>query len=161
MLKRIVQYLTVSVIGLAVVGAVWFTFASPYKLYVVQTGSMGDTIPSKSAVIVRTGEYHAGQVITFRAHNETITHRLVRILPDGTIITKGDANTSADSTRVPVADIIGEVVLSQRDVGWWLIYVTRPGNMVAILLLIFVVRHLWKLDDRPEASAPHRPLIAA
>ena len=46
----------------ACVLALYLTGAVPYRVYVVHTGSMSPTIPSRSAVVVREGSYHVGQV---------------------------------------------------------------------------------------------------
>ena len=45
----------------------------PYQMYIVHTGSMSPTIPSRSAVIVKKGAYSLGQVIAF--HNRTASSR--------------------------------------------------------------------------------------
>ncbi len=68
----------------------------PYKIYVVHTGSMIPTIPPKSAVIVKEGVYHVGQVISFHTVNGIVTHRLVKRNADGTLVTKGDGNRTVD-----------------------------------------------------------------
>lgn len=153
MLKRIVTSVALAFAVLLLVGAAYFAYASPYKLYVIHTGSMGQTIPPRSAVVVHQGVYHVGQVISFTTHGETVTHRLLRIRSDRTIVTKGDANASADPSYVPVTNIIGEVVLAPREVGWWFIFLGQPANIVALLLLMFGVRFLWKLDE----TAPKAP----
>ena len=111
--------------------------AIPYKAYVVHTGSMSPAIPSRSAVIVRTGEYHIGQPVTYVVHNTVITHRLESIDADGNITTKGDANRSVDPWHPPKSNIIGGVVAAPRYVGWLLVFLGRtPTGALSILLLL-------------------------
>ena len=138
--------------ALFVAAGAYFVCLSPYKLYVVHTGSMGQTIPTKSAVVVRKGTYHVGRVITFTSNGNTVTHRLLQVRPDSTIVTKGDANASADPSNAPRANIVGEVVLAPRELGWWLVYFGHPINLVAVLLLCFGVRFLWLLDKPTESA---------
>ena len=78
----------------------------PYRVYVVHTGSMIPTIPPESVVVVREGEYHVGEVISFVEHGNVVSHRLMAIHPNGTITTKGDGNRTADPWHVPVSHII-------------------------------------------------------
>ena len=77
------------------------------RTYVVHTGSMTPAIPIKSAVLVEERSYHVGQVISFRESGAVVTHRFVGLNPDGTLITKGDANTTVDPWKTTRADVIG------------------------------------------------------
>ena len=64
---------------------------------------------------VSAGSVSAGDVITFRAPNDTVvTHRVLgRTAGDApTFITQGDANPTPDPDMVPSAAVIGRVVFS-------------------------------------------------
>ena len=111
----------------------------PYRVYVIHTGSMSPAIPPRSAVLVRTGEYRVGQVITFREHGLIVTHRLVAFDRDGTAITKGDADRSPDPWRVPRANIIGGVVVAPQLVGFALVYLRQPLGLASIALAFLAV----------------------
>lgn len=133
----------------------------PYKVYVVHTGSMSPTIPSKSAVVVQEHQYHVGEVIAFTEHGTIVTHRLVAIHSNGTITTKGDANRTVDPWRdVHTSDIIGGVVAAPHMVGYYLTYVKNPEGIASIvvgLLCFWQICSLWmlgkELDEDPTAKA--------
>jgi len=46
----------------------------PYKVYLVHTDSMEQTIRPGSLVLVREDQYHVGQVITFKVNGLIVTH---------------------------------------------------------------------------------------
>jgi len=117
----------------------------PYKVYVVHTGSMSPTIPSKSAVIVREEQYEIGQVITFTASGQRTTHRLVSINADGFAITKGDANETADPWRIPPGQIIGGVVAAPRELGYWIVYLRNPVGLASVLVSVVGTWQIWAI----------------
>ena len=131
-----------------------FTGALPYKVYVVRTGSMGNTIPPKSAVIVREGEFRVGEVVTFKVNGSPVTHRLLAIHADGTIDTKGDANRTMDPWHVPTSAIIGHVVAAPRMVGYWLIYLKSPMGIASILLFCLLI---WQIVTFPATREEDLP----
>jgi signal peptidase len=151
MLKQVAIRTVLAITLVVVAGLAYFVFLSPYKLYVVHTGSMGQTIPSRSAVIVHMGEYHTGQVISFRVNGEVVTHRLMAIRSDGTITTKGDANTTVDPWHPPKENIIGGVVMAPRMLGWWLYYLFRSIGGISVLAAIALICLLWSSDKKPIA----------
>lgn len=132
----------------------------PYRVYVVHTGSMTPTIPSTSAVLVRTGTYHVGQAISFDEQGGVITHRLVRISADGTITTKGDANATNDPWHPRTTAIIGGVVASAPTVGYWLFFLRNPLGLACIFLGALVCWQLWALTntdtDTPDVAPSNR-----
>jgi len=133
-----VKLLTLPVLA-ATLLVLYATGSIPYRVYVIHTGSMSPTIPSRSAVLVRTGRYRVGQVITFREHGVTVTHRLVGFDGAGAAITKGDADRSPDPWRVPRANIVGGVVLAPHLAGFALVYVRQPLSLASILLAFLAV----------------------
>lgn len=130
---------------------VYLTGVMPYRVYVVHTGSMSPTIPSRSAVLVRQGRYHLGQVITFHVNGTTVTHRLVAFNGDGTVSTKGDADRSRDPWRVPRSDIVGGVVLAPHFAGFALVYLRQPLGAASILLAFLAV---WQTAGLARALQP-------
>jgi len=120
----------------------------PYKIYVVHTGSMSPAITSRSAVIVHEHEYTLGQPISFYAHGEVITHRLVGINSDGTIDTKGDANATIDPWHVPASAIIGGVIAAPTEVGYWLTYLKNPAGLASILFSVLACWQIWSFSGR-------------
>lgn len=117
----------------------------PYKVYVVHTGSMSPTIPSESGAIVQQHQYRAGDVIAFTEHGTVITHRLVAIAPNGTIVTKGDANRTVDPWRLRRANIIGRVVAAPRRLGYLLTYVKTPEGWASIVVALMCIWQTWAI----------------
>lgn len=147
------------VVAMAVVIAALFGLGlTPYKLYVIHTGSMSPTIPSKSAVIVHKDDYHLGQVIVFRTNDgSVITHRLIAIGPDDTITTKGDADRSVDPWHPPKRNIIGGVILAPRGLGWMLYYLFRTTGGLSLVLFIICIWLAWSVANTycPQHKQPH------
>jgi signal peptidase len=125
--------------------AVFICGALPYRVYVLHTGSMSPTIAPKSAVIIEKGHYHVGEVVTFTESGLTVTHRLVSINAAGLITTKGDANASADPWHVPKSQIIGGVVATMPEVGYWLVYLKSPLGAASVLLALLAIWQIWAL----------------
>lgn len=118
--------------------------------YAVTGGSMEPTIESGALVFVHdTGDYAAGDVVTFTRSGETITHRVVRETADG-YVTRGDANDDADDWRVTDDQVAGEVVASVPRYGGLLAFVgTATGYVVTVLVPVVVLsvmelRALWR-----------------
>jgi signal peptidase I len=96
---------------------------------VILSGSMEPRIHVGDIVVTRTipaANLTKGQVITVKDPDhpaKTRTHRLLSREADGTLVTKGDANRDADSSRVSVDDVLGLGVIRVPYVGrpaYWL-----------------------------------------
>lgn len=82
----------------------------------VVSGSMEPSISEGDYIIVRraeASELKEGDIICFYSKDSSIygmpnTHRIIRILPNGSFVTKGDANNSEDETPVSPDMIIGK-----------------------------------------------------
>jgi signal peptidase I len=153
--KQLKKVLLVSV-PLVVVAAlvVFISGVVPYKVYVLHTGSMSPTIAPRSAVIVHEHQYHVGEVVTFVENGQTVTHRLVSINAAGLTTTKGDANATADPWHVPKSQIIGGVVATMPEVGYWLVYLKSPLGAASVLLALVAIWQIWALGASASASAP-------
>ena len=122
----------------------------PYQAFVVQTGSMEPMVPPASLVVVETGRYDVGQVITFHKGSELVTHRLIGVNADGSLTTKGDANASVDPSTISRSDVIGGVVYSPAGIGFWVMYFHNPMTIVALALWLVAAWLLW--PTRPPVS---------
>lgn len=156
-----VGLLVIAVLAVATTLVLYETGKLPYKVYIVHTGSMTPTIPSKSAVLVEEGSYRVGEAVSFvEEHGNVVTHRLMAIHPDGTIVTKGDANPTADPWHhLTTADIIGKVVAAPHMAGYYLYCAKSVPGIIAILvclLIIWLVCEVWvlakRMDEDPTAS---------
>ncbi len=86
-----------------------------HRLYIVDSGSMSPTINLNSMIVVeelRPEEVAVGDIITYYGHNKSsrITHRVMDIEDNGTLITKGDANEVDDPIPLEAEKVIGKVV---------------------------------------------------
>jgi signal peptidase I len=133
----------------------------PYRIYVVHTGSMVPTIPPKSAVIVKEGAYHVGQVISFETVNGVVTHRLVKRNADGTLVTKGDANQTVDpGAPLQPTQVIGGVVAAPRLVGYWLLYLKNPTGMASLIMTIVCLWLIYSLTTAYDKRAQQKSAAA-
>lgn len=131
----------------------------PYRVFIVHTGSMEPTISSRSAVIVEQHIYRVGQPISFYEQGGVVTHRLIRVNSDGTAVTKGDANQTADPWTIKTSSIIGGVVANPPELGYWLMYLKNPLGLLSVLLSAIVCWQLFSLsahDCDPEETPKRR-----
>ena len=129
----------------------------PYRVYIVHTGSMEPTITPRSAVIVEQHVYKVGQPISFYEQGGVVTHRLIRVNADGTAITKGDANQTADPWTIKTSAIIGGVVANPPELGYWLMYLKNPLGLASILLSAIVCWQLLSLGKHPGEPTEKAP----
>ena len=94
---------------------------------VVSSGSMSPDLMPGDVISYRPGvDPLAGQVVLFQdpgQPEQLVSHRVQRVLPDGSLITRGDANPTPDSTPVPRPNYLGTARLRVPWVGlpvlWW------------------------------------------
>ena len=148
-------------VGLVVLGLLTVALLSlPFQLYAVRTGSMEPAFGSRDLVLVHKGVWQRGQPITFTHNGEVITHRLVSVNPDGTFVTKGDANKSPDPWVVQPRETIGAVVASVPQLGYWLVYLKSIAGLGSVICALVGTRVLWsiarELDDEPDENIDDR-----
>jgi len=92
-----------------------------YSLFRVVTGSMEPAVPVGSLLVCKSTpieEIGQGDIVCFHSLNpkilgKVITHRVIAVEKDADgapmLVTKGDANLSADSERVTQTNLIGRV----------------------------------------------------
>jgi len=123
-----------------------------HQFYAVATGSMSPTIPTKSLVVVDPGHYQLGEPITFTHKGALITHRYVGVNADGTLVTKGDANRTPDPFEVRPADVLGGVVASPAQLGYWLVYLKNPAGLGSVVLFMMLTYQIWVLFREPDSG---------
>lgn len=124
LIKRIVLITAAAVLAITVALTVYIAVCSANgkvaevfgtSVLRVVSGSMEPSIGEGDYIIVRkidAAELEAGDIICFYSLDSEIygmpnTHRILRILPDGRFVTKGDANKTEDDTAVSADRIIG------------------------------------------------------
>lgn len=133
----------------------------PYRVFVVQTGSMSPTYPSESAVFVKVHEPQPGKPISYYQHNTVITHRWVGTNADGTLQTKGDANETVDPSSLNKADVIGGVVGGVAKLGYWIMYFKNPFGIASIVCLSISVWLLWPFLRKQEGDSAEGSSVQA
>jgi len=118
---------------------------------------MKPTIPPKSAVVVKKGEYRLGQVVAFDTPYGVVTHRLVKVNPDGTLGTKGDANQTVDPRSLPRDKVIGGVVAAPKSLGYWLVYIKNPAGFASIVLTIVLLWLAYSVTMDLANAEPRKP----
>lgn len=114
------------------------------KPYVIVSGSMEPFIPTGSLIYtIKKNEYSIGDVVTFVAGNEFITHRIVKELVIGReryFSTKGDANGFTDFDLVHEESIIGSITTILPSVGKIVeFYKTPQGLLLGTLVSLVIV----------------------
>lgn len=99
-----------------------------------------------------------GQVVLVRdpaSPSRLLSHRVRKILPDGSIITAGDANKRPDSTPVPLSQVLGFGRLRIPAIGlpliWW-----REHQYQALLIASLSLLITARLATLP-LPPPRRP----
>ncbi|MBR1824588.1 MAG: signal peptidase I [Ruminococcus sp.] len=109
----------------------------------VVTGSMEPSIHVGDYIIVEktdTDTLEAGDIISFYSEQSDIngllvTHRIAEVEPDGSFVTKGDANPVTDSVTVRPERIVGKYTGKAR----FFIWVSTFANIRKILLLAVMI----------------------
>jgi len=135
-----------------------FDFPGNYKLYSVMSGSMEPAIGVGSVVLIKPQEsYLPGDVVTVKDTEnprEPVTHRIQSIeeaTGGAIIVTKGDANESADSGQRLQKDILGKVQLSVPHVGYIVSFgKTRDGLIFLVIIPVTIIIYSELLTIKNE-----------
>lgn len=113
-----------------------------YTVFQVITGSMSDTINPKDIVIVKlTDNVKTNDIITFRAGDDFVTHRMIGTEGEK-IITRGDANNSQDAP-ISKNQIVGKVVFIVANVAIWMNVIKEPIVIATIIITIIVIKLMF------------------
>lgn len=113
--------------------------------YVVLSGSMSPSLRVGDVVVATpatAADLTPGRIGVFAEHGRIIVHRVQRDLPDGSLITKGDANPAADSTPVLASAVRGEARLRLPLIAlpayWWKTRAWAPAAGTVLLALALI-----------------------
>ncbi len=126
--------------------------------YAVRTGSMQPTILAGSICFVNQRvpfeEIREGDIIAFKAGEILVTHRAVRIEPDG-ITTKGDANNTEDAMKISGEQYIGKTIFWIPYLGELLLSArtqkgrsTLAGGLVIFILVGFLENKISNQNEK-------------
>ena len=149
------------------------------SLLKVVTGSMEPSLQVGDYIYIRktpAGELAAGDIITFRSeepdiYGKLVTHRIIEVSPDGTFITKGDANTAADGKAVRADQIYGRYAGKARFYRWIGSFADRKKLLLIAVMIpmlaaaVYEVRTISRITysavrkKREAAAEEHEALI--
>lgn len=150
----------VAAAALATVGGLLLWSLLPHALglqsHVVVSNSMQPRIASGDVVLTQraaAGDLHPGQVVLFadpEGGRRLMLHRLVDVAEGGALVTRGDANQSADSTPVPAGCVRGLARLRVPYVGLPVLWrhQGQAGRVVALLVLLTAAAAVVRGDRR-------------
>lgn len=107
------------------------------KAYVVESGSMEPSIPTRGLVLTLPSKtYSIGDVITFeQKKGDVVTHRLYENLSTKEYKTKGDANEDLDVGTVSSDQVVGKVVLVIPGVGKAVNSAKTPQGFILLVIV--------------------------
>lgn len=141
-----------------------------YRVLRIETGSMEPTLHVGECIIIKSCDPAAlrkDDIISFYSEDEEIkgllvTHRIYEVCPDGTFITKGDANTVTDIPVQP-ENILGVFERKSAFYSWvssfgdtrklLLLFVMIPLSFISILELRSLIRLGKEVHEESEENA--------
>lgn len=106
-----------------------------YQDYVVLSGSMEPTLPVGSLTYVSDvpfDQVEEGDIIAYTAGDDFVTHRVQEVTHEG-LVTKGDANQSADITYCTASNYVGTVIVCIPVLGYLVSYGFSFAGKIAFL----------------------------
>lgn len=130
----------------------------------VVSGSMEPSIHSGDYIIIEKtdcSELKAGDIICFYSHDSAIygmlnTHRIVRILDDGSFVTKGDANSAEDPSTVTSDTIVGKYTGKVRFLRWLNSFASAKKLILAAVVIVMSATAVYEVITIAKVSAECR-----
>lgn len=134
---RGVQIFILALIVAVVVGMFSLVTVLDMKPYVVVSGSMEPELPVGSICLIDSAdkEPKAGEIISFKAGDAVVTHRVVTVTDEG-YVTKGDANDGVDPGIVKSEQIVGTYAADIPYAGYAVMFLRTMKGI--ILTMTFV-----------------------
>ena len=112
-----------------------------YKAYVITTDSMKPGINAGDVVVttkMKEEKIRIGDIITFKADGEYITHRIIEIR-ENEFITKGDNNNVADSYKITYEDIEGSKIIRIPFLGNGILLFEQKIYIIILIILVLLI----------------------
>ena len=129
---KVIQAMLLAVTVSLILGLGFLIVILDINPYVIVSGSMESELPVGSVCLVdcQQKEPGVGDIISYKAQDAIITHRVIEKTDDG-YITKGDNNSVADPGIVKPKQIFGTVICSIPKVGYAVMFMrTLKGIML-------------------------------
>lgn len=139
--------------GLFVVALVliWPAALGGKTSYVVVTGkSMEPTLHAGDFVVLRSGEYDVGDVVSYEPFEDIpaqVIHRIIDTKTDGTLILQGDNNSFIDPYFPTAQEVTGKLLFSVPKIGavTWML-----GNPLVWGSLLLIAGALFLYEGKPK-----------
>lgn len=130
----------------------------------VVSGSMEPSVHNGDYIVIEkteSSELAEGDIICFYSHDSAIygmlnTHRIVRVLDDGSFITKGDANNIEDPVAVTADTIIGKYAGKVRILRWLNSFASAKKLILAAVVIIMSATAIYEVITIAKLSAECR-----
>ena len=162
---KTVLFFAVVFFALLVIASI-IPFPNGLRMFVVKSGSMAPKIKSGDLIFDKKQDtYSINDIITYTPKVEskdieTITHRIIDE-KDGNFITKGDANTSADSDSVTPKQIKGKYLLRVPYFGYLVAFVKTPPGLIFLIVIpgtIIVYNEMQKIINEVKTIREQKKL---
>lgn len=120
--------------------------------YVIVSGSMEPELPVGSLCFIdcQQKEPETGDIISYKAGDSVITHRVIEVTDEG-YVTKGDANNSKDPGIVKQKQVFGTCVFSIPKAGYAVMFFRSLKGIVLTITFVICFGILGRLiENRRE-----------
>ena len=161
--KIVKRIFDVLFIGLIILLSCYFIFRNMgiIEIYQVETGSMESGIHVGDYVLIcRKDRYVIGDIVTYKKSDYFITHRIIKSIQGNKVITKGDANNTADE-EIDMDAIVGKVIY----IGGLLnIVINYKYGIVSFMLGLYLlscysVKKGDKVEEKEDKTCEHEDVV--
>ena len=146
---KVIQAMLLAVTVSLILGLGFLIVILDINPYVIVSGSMEPELPVGSVCLVdcQQKEPEVGDIISYKAKDTIITHRVIK-KTDGGYITKGDSNSVADPGIVKSKQIFGTCVASVPKVGYAVMFMRTLKGIVLIAIGVVCFGLIGRLLER-------------
>lgn len=121
-----------------------------FGLTVVLSGSMESELSVNDLlVVVESDDYAVDDIVVYQTGRTAVVHRIISIEGDE-IITKGDANNTADDP-ITLSNIKGKVIFSIPFLGYIVNLIKTPiGTIILLALAFLLLEGSFKKDKKKD-----------
>lgn len=118
---------------------------------VVLSGSMEPTLSVNDLVIVREqSEYNEGDIVVYQESGRLVIHRIVSV-NGNKVVTKGDANNTADDP-IEISAIKGKEVASIPFMGVLADFLKTPIGFILVIIAAIALFEIPYIKERKRAN---------
>lgn len=134
--------------------AMWPVALGGKTSYVIVTGqSMLPTLQEGDLVVLRSGEYEVGDVVSYEPFADIpaqVIHRIIETKPDGTFVLQGDNNNFIDPYFPTSADVNGQLLFFIPKIGSVAQFLGNPLVWGSLLLIAGALLLYESSPSEPE-----------